>query len=41
MVDPDRAWALFMSDPLDFIAMFVGIALTVVGFACYLRSYRD
>jgi len=41
MVDPDGAWALFMSDPLDFIAMFVGVALTVWGFAWWLRSDRD
>jgi hypothetical protein len=37
--DPDRAWALFMSDPADFIAMFAVVAGTAFGCAWWLRHF--
>ena len=37
--DPNNAWALFMSDPTDFIAMFAALAVAVAGFTWYLRDF--
>jgi hypothetical protein len=39
MVDPQKAWALFISDPVDFTAMYVIVAGAVFGFAWWLRSF--
>jgi hypothetical protein len=39
MVDLHKAWALFMSDPVDFILMFVIVAGAVGGSAWWLRSF--
>jgi hypothetical protein len=36
--DPHRAWMLFMSDPVDFILMFVAVAVIVGGGIWFLRS---
>lgn len=39
MPDLNRAWALFMSAPSDFIAMFVIIAVAAAGAAWWLRHF--
>jgi predicted Zn-dependent protease len=37
--DPNKAWALFMSDPADFIAMFAAVAVAVAAFTWWLRHF--
>src|SRR5262245_25147977 len=41
MTSPDlgRAWALFVSDPADFIAMFAIVIASVFGFTWWLRNF--
>jgi hypothetical protein len=39
LLDPNRAWALFMSDPADFIAMFAAVAVPAFGCAWWLRHF--
>jgi hypothetical protein len=37
--DPNKVWALFMSDPLDFILMFAAVIVVVAGFSWWLRGH--
>ena len=38
-VDPQKAWALFMSDPPDFLVMFFIVIVAVAGFVWWLRGF--
>jgi biopolymer transport protein ExbB/TolQ len=38
-VDPHKAWDLFVSDPPDFLAMFVIVIVLVGGFVWWLRGH--
>jgi hypothetical protein len=40
-IDPNTAWALFMSDPLDFVLMFAGVIVAVAWFVWWFRGYLD
>jgi hypothetical protein len=39
IVDPNRAWALFMSDPIDFILMFAVVIAAVAFFVWWFRGF--
>jgi hypothetical protein len=40
MVDPHKAWALFMSDPVDFIVMFAAVAVASWALCSFIRKER-
>ena len=39
MPDPNKAWTLFMSDPVTFILIFAAVVVVAGGFAWWLRGY--
>jgi hypothetical protein len=39
--DPNKAWALFMSDPVDFILMFAAVVAGVAIFTWFVRGHID
>jgi hypothetical protein len=38
-IDPIKAWALFMSDPGDFIVMFAAVIVAVAVFTWWFRGF--
>jgi hypothetical protein len=37
--DPNKAWMLFMSDPVTFILIFAAVVLAVGGFVWWFRGH--